>query len=59
MKNYPAIFKRARNMAKSLGIRYAAGYLRNQGISVEASLYWLTRKNTCVAQLGTYCYGGK
>lgn len=32
---------RARQIAKSLGIRRAAGYLRNQGFSIEAARWIL------------------
>ena len=38
------IFNKARNIKKSLGVRTAAGYLRNQGVSLEAALYLLTVK---------------
>ena len=33
--------KRARTIQKSLGLRVAAGYLRNSGISIELALYIL------------------
>lgn len=32
---------RARAIQKSLGVRYAAGYMRNRGWSVEAARYIL------------------
>lgn len=38
------IFNKARNIQKSLGVRTAAGYLRNQGVSLETALYLLTIK---------------
>jgi hypothetical protein len=44
MKNYASILRRAKNLKNNLGTRCAAGYLRNQGISLEAALYWLGRK---------------
>lgn len=31
----------ARHIARTLGIRRAAGYLRNNGVSVEAAVYIL------------------
>jgi hypothetical protein len=33
--------KKAQSLVKQLGIRSAAGYLRNRGWSVEAALYLL------------------
>lgn len=33
---------RARNIASSLGVRVAAGYLRDRGWSIEAALWILT-----------------
>lgn len=33
--------KKARNLKKNLGMRVAAGYLRNRGFSLEAALYTL------------------
>lgn len=38
------IFNKARNIKKSLGVRVAAGYLRNQGVTLETALYLLTTK---------------
>lgn len=38
------IFNKARNIQKSLGVRVAAGYLRNQGVTLETALYLLTVK---------------
>lgn len=38
------IFNKARNIKKSLGVRTAAGYLRNQGVTLETALYLLTIK---------------
>lgn len=38
------VFQRARNIRASLGVRVAAGYLRNQGVSLETALYLLTVK---------------
>lgn len=39
-----AIFKKAGNIKKSLGVRVAAGYLRNKEVSLETALYLLTVK---------------
>lgn len=38
MRLFP-IFRRARAINKSLGARTAAGYLRNQGVSLEVALF--------------------
>lgn len=38
------IFNKAQNIKNSLGVRVAAGYLRNQGVSLETALYLLTIK---------------
>lgn len=38
------IFQRAKSIKSSLGVRVAAGYLRNQGVSLETALYLLTVK---------------
>ncbi len=38
------IFNKARNIKNSLGVRTAAGYLRNQGVTLETALYLLTIK---------------
>ena len=35
---------RAIIIAKSIGVRYAAGYLRDRGFSIEAALYLLARR---------------
>ena len=35
---------RARNIARSLGIRVAAGYCRNSGLSLRMALWVLLRK---------------
>lgn len=34
--------KRAINVKKSLGVRTAAGYLRNKGVSLQDALFLLT-----------------
>ena len=34
-------FSRAKHLVKTLGVRCAAGYLRNRGVSLEAALYVL------------------
>jgi hypothetical protein len=39
-----AVFYRAEVIRRSLGVRCAAGYLRNQGVSLEAALWLLTRR---------------
>ena len=36
--------KRATIIAKSLGVRYGAGYLRNRGYSIDAALWLLARR---------------
>lgn len=36
--------ERAEAIARSLGVRRAAGYLRNQGVSLEAALWILLRR---------------
>jgi hypothetical protein len=38
------IFKTALNLKRTFGTRTAAGYLRNQAVSIETALYLLTRK---------------
>lgn len=38
-----AIMMRAMSIKRTLGIKYAAGYLRNRGVSVEAACWMLTR----------------
>jgi hypothetical protein len=35
---------RTRHIAKTLGIRFAAGYARNAGLSIEAALWILLRR---------------
>ena len=40
-----ALFYRADAIRRSLGVRRAAGYLRNHGVSLEAALWLLTRKH--------------
>ena len=42
-KRHARVTKRAYIIRSSLGIRVAAGYLRNQGYTVEAALWMLTR----------------
>ncbi len=37
------IFEKARRLHKTLGIRVAAGYLRNQNISAEGAVWILLR----------------
>lgn len=39
-----ARLERARIILSSLGVRVAAGYCRNQGLSLEAALWVLLRK---------------
>jgi hypothetical protein len=41
---FTAIFVRSLRIKKSLGVRVAAGYLRNRGVSIETALYLLTVK---------------
>jgi hypothetical protein len=36
------IFNKAKNLNRTFGTRTAAGYLRNQGVSMEGALYLLT-----------------
>lgn len=38
IKSYRVQIRKARQIAKAFGIRRAAGYLRNQGVSVEGAL---------------------
>ncbi len=37
------MFKRALELKRSLGARCAAGYLRNRGVSIEATMWLLCR----------------
>lgn len=37
---------KARYLARTLGFRVAAGYLRNRDIQIETALYWLTGRVT-------------
>lgn len=37
-KTYLQQIRKARQLAKAFGLRRAAGYLRNQGVSVEGAL---------------------
>jgi len=41
---FAQIFNKARNLNRTFGTRTAAGYLRNQGVSIEAALYLLTKR---------------
>lgn len=36
-----AVIKKARNIQRSLGTRAAAGFIRNQGYSVNFAVFWL------------------
>jgi hypothetical protein len=38
MQNYLTMIRRARSIKQNLGIKAAAGYLRNQGVSLEGAL---------------------
>lgn len=38
------MFKRAIELKRTLGVRCAAGYLRNRGVSIEATMWMLFRK---------------
>lgn len=38
-----AVLKRALHLKKTLGVRCAAGFLRNRGTSFEAALFLLVR----------------
>lgn len=46
MRDYLYIFQRAININKSLGIRTAAGYCRNNKISLEGALWLLLKKDS-------------
>jgi hypothetical protein len=41
---YTYFFRRALAIKRTLGPRYAAGYLRNKNVSIEAAVYLLARK---------------
>ena len=43
---FTRVFIRSLQIKRSLGVRVAAGYLRNRGVSIETALYLLTIKGT-------------
>jgi hypothetical protein len=45
MRDFIEVFERARAIKRSLGVRVAAGFLRNQGISVEGAAWLLAHRH--------------
>jgi hypothetical protein len=43
--SYSYIFFRSLAIKRTLGVRIAAGYLRNMDISIETAIYLLARRN--------------